>query len=160
MVCMVMIMYMVCAFGFLLFVHPLWLSLVVFVSSVMISLFKFYATFYSDMYPYLFVMVYSGGLLLLLVYMSSLVPNNNLILWGFVFNVFFLCTLGVVFMYMFNDSNTFVMNKDIGDDFVSLGMSYFLNHKEITNSLIIFLLFAFCLISYMMSLLKYPVRSL
>nr|QXJ80289.1 NADH dehydrogenase subunit 6 [Trichuris arvicolae] len=159
MVCMLMIMYMVCSFGFLLFVHPLWLSLIVFISSIIISLFKFYMEYYSDMFPYLFVMVYSGGLLLLLVYMSSLVPNNDLVLWSVILNLFIFSVLG---MYLYTNSNSnMVMNSmNFYSNFTSLGMKYFLNYKELTNGLIIFLLFAFCLISYMMSLLKYPMRSL
>lgn len=112
---------------------------------------------YSDIFPYLFVMVYRGGLLLLLVYVSSLVPNNDLVLWSVILN---LTILVIVCMYIYDNLSLAIFSKNVNDNFIGLGIRYFLNHKELTNRLIIFLLFAFCLISYIISLLKYPMRSL
>nr|QXJ80302.1 NADH dehydrogenase subunit 6 [Trichuris sp. 2 ARS-2017] len=159
MTCMLMSLCLICSLLFLSFSHPLWLSLIVFLSSICISLTKFYALHGNDMFSYLFVMVYSGGLLLLLVYMSSLVPNNNLTLKPktMIFIVVIMC---VLYLFAKNEWLVFDCSYSLKTNNESLGMSYFMNHKELMNGLIIFLLFAFCLISYMMSLLKYPLRSL
>nr|QXJ80328.1 NADH dehydrogenase subunit 6 [Trichuris sp. LO613] len=157
MICMLFLFYCLCSLVFLVFVHPLWLSLVVFVSSIMMALLKFYQVYEVGMFSYLFILVYSGGLLLLLVYVSSLVPNNNLIME----KMLFLGFIGFLLYSMYSSSEFLIYNfLYFFSSNTFLGMSYFMNHKELIYALIFLLMLGFCLISYVMSVLKYPMRSL
>nr|ALF03914.1 NADH dehydrogenase subunit 6 [Trichuris suis] len=156
MICMLM-MCVIWSLCFLYFLHPLWLSLTIFLSSITISLFKFFQMSESGMFSYLFTMVYSGGLLLLLVYMSSLVPNSNLAMK----NVFyFLIITGILIYCMYMRENFFAEENLFFSAQKLLGMSYFILYKDLIYALILLLLASFGLVSVMMSLLKYPVRSL
>nr|ALF03940.1 NADH dehydrogenase subunit 6 [Trichuris sp. TTB2] len=158
MVCILKLLSMLLSLWFLYVVHPLWLSLVIFLVSISMSLLKFFQVFESGMFSYLFVMVYSGGLLLLLVYMSALVPNSNLSS-SVIFGLLIIGSFLFFYMYMMSEdfeqkqNSTFFFQK-------SLGMSYFISYKDLMYSLIWILLLSLSLISLLMSLLKYPMRSL
>nr|ALF03953.1 NADH dehydrogenase subunit 6 [Trichuris trichiura] len=158
MVCILKLVCTLLSLWFLYIVHPLWLSLMVFLVSISMALLKFFSVFEFGMFSYLFVMVYSGGLLLLLVYMSALVPNSNLS-GNIIFSLLIFSSILFFSMYMvkenFNQSQNsmFFFQK-------SLGMNYFITYKDLMYSLIWILLLSFSLISLLMSLLKYPMRSL
>nr|AGH27505.1 NADH dehydrogenase subunit 6 [Trichuris sp. GHL-2013] len=143
---------------FLYMVHPLWLSLMVFLMSMFASLFKFFQVHEFGMFCYLFVMVYSGGLLLLLVYMSALVPNLNLNS-NFISSLLIFVSILSCSMYMAKENFTYSQSMMFSfQNF--LGMSYFVTHKELMHGLIWILLLSFSLISLLLYLLKYPLRSL
>nr|QRK25875.1 NADH dehydrogenase subunit 6 [Trichuris trichiura] len=158
MVCILKLVCTLLSLWFLYIVHPLWLSLMIFLVSISMALLKFFQVFEFGMFSYLFVMVYSGGLLLLLVYMSALVPNSNLS-GNIIFSLLIFSSILFFSMYMvkenFNQSQNsmFFFQK-------SLGMNYFITYKDLMYSLIWILLLSFSLISLLMSLLKYPMRSL
>nr|AXO78743.1 NADH dehydrogenase subunit 6 [Trichuris rhinopiptheroxella] len=155
---MLSVLCMLWSIWFMYTMHPLWLSLVVFFVSITVSLCKFFQGFESGMFSYLFVMVYSGGLLLLLVYMSALVPNSNLsssLIFGL------LIFIGILFYSMYMAKENFNYNQYLEFSFQKfLGMNYFIMYKDLMYSLIWLLLLSFSLISLMMCLLKYPLRSL
>nr|YP_006702479.1 NADH dehydrogenase subunit 6 [Trichuris ovis]AFK81052.1 NADH dehydrogenase subunit 6 [Trichuris ovis] len=154
---MLMTYLILCSLLFLFFTHPLWLSLTVFISSIVISLLKFFQIFELGMFSYLFIMVYSGGLLLLLVYMSSLLPNNNLTISSFTLSFF----SSVILIYSMYKDEFFLYWENPDFSIQSfLGMSYFMNHKDLFYALILLLLFSFVIISLLLSHLKYPMRSL
>lgn len=148
---------MICSLRYLLFLHPLWLRLIVFLIRIVISLLKFFQLHENGIFSYLFVIVYSGGLLLLLVYISSLVPNRNLtIKYTFYFIVIFrifICSIYIDENFNF-ECNLLFSSKRF------LGIRYFINYKDLTYSLILILFLSFCLVSLLLSFLKYPIRSL
>nr|QRK25862.1 NADH dehydrogenase subunit 6 [Trichuris sp. TMM5] len=158
MVCILKMLSMLLSLWFLYVIHPLWLSLVIFLVSISMSLLKFFQVFEFGMFSYLFVMVYSGGLLLLLVYMSALVPNSDLsssVIPGMLIFGSFL------FFSMYMTKEDFKQGQNSVFFFQkSLGMNYFVVYKDLMYSLIWILLLSLSLISLLMSLLKYPMRSL
>nr|YP_006702466.1 NADH dehydrogenase subunit 6 [Trichuris discolor]AFK81039.1 NADH dehydrogenase subunit 6 [Trichuris discolor] len=146
-----------CGLLFLFFTHPLWLSLMVFISSIVISLLKFFQIFELGMFSYLFIMIYSGGLLLLLIYMSSLLPNNNLSISNLMMSLF---GMFILIYSMYKDEFFFYWENPDFSIQSFLGMSYFMNHKDLFYALVLLLLFSFVIISFLLSHLKYPMRSL
>lgn len=139
-------------------VHPLWLRLAIFLVSISISLLKFFQVSESGIFSYLFVIVYRGGLLLLLVYISALVPNSNLrrsVIFGLLIIGRFL------FFYIYTMREDFEQKQNSMFFFQkSLGINYFIRYKDLIYRLIWILLLSLSLISLLISLLKYPIRSL
>lgn len=143
---------------FIYTIHPLWLRLVVFFVRITVSLCRFFQEFESGIFSYLFVMVYRGGLLLLLVYMSALVPNSNLrrsLIFGL------LIFIGILSYSIYTAKENFNYNQYLEFSFQKfLGINYFITYKDLIYRLIWLLLLSFRLISLVICLLKYPLRSL
>nr|YP_009110102.1 NADH dehydrogenase subunit 6 [Trichinella zimbabwensis]AIW57079.1 NADH dehydrogenase subunit 6 [Trichinella zimbabwensis] len=57
--------------------HPLWISTLVFLLSIITAIHKFYSIHNNSMFGYLFVMIYSGDVLIMLTYISSLTPSTT-----------------------------------------------------------------------------------
>lgn len=148
---------LLCGLLFLFFTHPLWLSLTVFIRRIVISLLKFFQIFELGIFSYLFIIVYRGGLLLLLVYMSSLLPNSNLSISSFILSFFG----ALILIYsIYKDEFFFYWENPDFSIQSFLGIRYFINHKDLFYALILLLLFSFIIISLLFSHLKYPIRSL
>nr|YP_010132836.1 NADH dehydrogenase subunit 6 [Eucoleus annulatus]QWC93301.1 NADH dehydrogenase subunit 6 [Eucoleus annulatus] len=142
---------------FLIFTHPLWISLMVFICSIFMAFEKFFYGNSMNLFIFLFIMVYSGGLLLMLVYMSSLVPNFNLINFGPVIMAIMMITL-ISSVYT---ENYFHFFSDFNFKMSSLfSLKYILSSKEMMYSIIFLLTFCFCFVASVLSMLKYPMRSL
>ena len=142
---------------YLLLNHPLIISLVVFLVRIIISLSKYYESCSTNLFVYLFVIVYSGGLLLILLYISSLVPNfkmSDMKLSFFIFLVFFI-------IFSVYTEKYFYFIYDFGFWINSFSViSFVLNFKELFLIFIFVLMFVFCFVSSILNMFKYPIRSL
>nr|UAX03897.1 NADH dehydrogenase subunit 6 [Pseudocapillaria tomentosa] len=144
------------SFLYILFSHPLMMSLLVFLISIVISFSKFYQMNSNNLYVYLFIMVYSGGLLLMLVYMSSLVPNFNMSMkLSLIMILIFLTIFSVYtekYFCFFSNNNFLNLSFSV--------ITFILNYKEMFYLFIFLLMLIFCFLASMMNLFKYPIRSL
>nr|YP_009110050.1 NADH dehydrogenase subunit 6 [Trichinella murrelli]AIW56987.1 NADH dehydrogenase subunit 6 [Trichinella murrelli] len=141
---------------FLYLMHPLWISTLVFLLSILTAIYKFYSIHNNSMFGYLFVMIYSGGLLIMLTYISSLTPStttNKL-------SIKTMITIPV--MYLFTWAITkHNLNENYNYNELNLtNMSIYLMSSPLINAVLMLLTTSFCLISTLLSQFKYPIRSL
>lgn len=132
------------------------MSLLVFLIRIVISFRKFYQINSNNLYVYLFIIVYRGGLLLILVYISSLVPNFNIrIKLSLIIILIFLTIFSVYtekYFCFFRNNNFLNLSFSV--------ITFILNYKEIFYLFIFLLMLIFCFLASIMNLFKYPIRSL
>nr|YP_010692526.1 NADH dehydrogenase subunit 6 [Aonchotheca putorii]WBV76982.1 NADH dehydrogenase subunit 6 [Aonchotheca putorii] len=141
---------------YLLFSHPLMMSLMVFLISIVISFLKYFESVGTNLFVYLFIMVYSGGLLLMLMYMSSLVPNYNM---SIKFSLILFLVFFVIFSVYTEKYFSFLGGFDFSFTSFSV-ISYVMNFKELLYMVVFLLMFIFCFLSSILNVFKYPIRSL
>nr|AIW56948.1 NADH dehydrogenase subunit 6 [Trichinella pseudospiralis] len=142
---------------FLYLTHPLWISILVFLLSISTAIYKFYATHNNSMFGYLFVMVYSGGLLIMLTYISSLTPSTiiNKLPTKFIMMM-------ILPMFIMTMTTNFNPNNDNHNynELNLMNMSTYLVSSPMINAVLTLLTTSFCLITSLLSQFKYPIRSL
>nr|YP_009110063.1 NADH dehydrogenase subunit 6 [Trichinella nativa]AIW57001.1 NADH dehydrogenase subunit 6 [Trichinella nativa]AIW57040.1 NADH dehydrogenase subunit 6 [Trichinella sp. T6] len=141
---------------FLYLMHPLWISILVFLLSILTAIYKFYSIHNNSMFGYLFVMIYSGGLLIMLTYISSLTPSTTT-------NKLSIKTMITIpAMYLFTWAITkHNLNENYNYNELNLtNMSTYLMSSPLINAVLMLLTTSFCLISTLLSQFKYPIRSL
>nr|YP_009110037.1 NADH dehydrogenase subunit 6 [Trichinella britovi]AIW56975.1 NADH dehydrogenase subunit 6 [Trichinella britovi] len=141
---------------FLYLMHPLWISTLVFLLSILTATYKFYSIHNNSMFGYLFVMIYSGGLLIMLTYISSLTPSTTT-------NKLPIKTMITIpVMYLFTWAITkHNFNENYNYNELNLtNMSIYLTSSPLINAVLMLLTTSFCLISTLLSQFKYPIRSL
>nr|BAV82881.1 NADH dehydrogenase subunit 6 [Trichinella nativa] len=152
---MLMLMITACLL-FLYLMHPLWISILVFLLSILTAIYKFYSIHNNSMFGYLFVMIYSGGLLIMLTYISSLTPSTTT-------NKLSIKTMITIpAMYLFTWAITkHNLNENYNYNELNLtNMSTYLMSSPLINAVLMLLTTSFCLISTLLSQFKYPIRSL
>nr|QCL17198.1 NADH dehydrogenase subunit 6 [Capillaria sp. cat-2018] len=152
-----MMLIMCVSFMFLMFTHPLWMSLIVFICSILMALTKFFYGGNMNLFIFLFIMVYSGGLLMMLVYMSSLVPNFNLMNYSYMIMMFVI----MIMIFSVYTEKYFCFFSEFGFSLENIfSMNHVLSSKEMLYSIIFLLLFCFCVVASVLNMFKYPMRSL
>nr|YP_009110089.1 NADH dehydrogenase subunit 6 [Trichinella papuae]AIW57026.1 NADH dehydrogenase subunit 6 [Trichinella papuae] len=140
---------------FLYLTHPLWISILVFLLSTLTAIHKFYSAHNNSMFGYLFIMVYSGGLLIMLTYISSLIPSvitNKLSTK---------ITIVIMPMYLMSVMTEHYFNENYNYNELNLtNMSTYLASPPMINAVLMLLTISFCLVSSLLSQFKYPIRSL
>nr|AIW57066.1 NADH dehydrogenase subunit 6 [Trichinella sp. T9] len=141
---------------FLYLMHPLWISILVFLLSILTAIYKFYSIHNNSMFGYLFIMIYSGGLLIMLTYISSLTPStttNKLSI-----KTMIMIPIMYLFMWVITKHN---LNENYNYNELNLtNMSIYLMSSPLINAVLMLLTASFCLISTLLSQFKYPIRSL
>nr|QRN72424.1 NADH dehydrogenase subunit 6 [Trichinella spiralis]QRN72437.1 NADH dehydrogenase subunit 6 [Trichinella spiralis]QRN72450.1 NADH dehydrogenase subunit 6 [Trichinella spiralis]QRN72463.1 NADH dehydrogenase subunit 6 [Trichinella spiralis]QRN72476.1 NADH dehydrogenase subunit 6 [Trichinella spiralis] len=141
---------------FLYLTHPLWISTLVFLLSIITAIHKFYSVHNNSMFGYLFVMIYSGGLLIMLTYISSLTPStttNKLPI-----KIMIMIPITYLFTWTMTKHN---LNENYNYNELNLiNMTIYLMSSPLINAVLTLLTTSFCLISSLLSQFKYPIRSL
>lgn len=152
-----MILILLVRFIFLIFTHPLWIRLSVFICSIIIALEKFFYGGRINLFVFLFIIVHSGGLLIILIYISSLVPNFNLINYNYLIVIFIVITI----IFSVYTEKYFHFFREFNFPLENLfSINHVLRSKEIMYSIIFLLLFSFCVVARVLNIFKYPIRSL
>nr|YP_009110076.1 NADH dehydrogenase subunit 6 [Trichinella nelsoni]AIW57013.1 NADH dehydrogenase subunit 6 [Trichinella nelsoni] len=141
---------------FLYLTHPLWISTLVFLLSIITAIHKFYSIHNNSMFGYLFVMIYSGGLLIMLTYISSLTPSTTTsklpVKIMTMIPIMYLLTWMTI-KHNFNENYNY-------NELNLINMSIYLMSSPLINAVLTLLTISFCLISSLLSQFKYPIRSL
>nr|AIW57053.1 NADH dehydrogenase subunit 6 [Trichinella sp. T8] len=141
---------------FLYLMHPLWISTLVFLLSIFTAIYKFYSIHNNSMFGYLFVMIYSGGLLIMLTYISSLTPStttNKLPIKTMI-------TIPIMFLFTWAITKHNPNENYNYNELNLTNMSIYLMSSPLINAVLMLLTTSFCLISTLLSQFKYPIRSL
>nr|ATV98825.1 NADH dehydrogenase subunit 6 [Trichinella patagoniensis] len=141
---------------FLYLMHPLWISTLVFLLSIITAIYKFYSIHNNSTFGYLFVMIYSGGLLIMLTYISSLTPSTTTNKLST--KTMIMIPITYLLTWTITKHN---LNENYNYNELNLtNMSIYLMSSPLINVVLMLLTTSFCLISTLLSQFKYPIRSL
>nr|AIW56962.1 NADH dehydrogenase subunit 6 [Trichinella patagoniensis] len=136
---------------FLYLMHPLWISTLVFLLSIITAIYKFYSIHNNSTFGYLFVMIYSGGLLIMLTYISSLTPSTTTNKLST--KTMIMIPITYLLTWTITKHN---LNENYNYNELNLtNMSIYLMSSPLINVVLMLLTTSFCLISTLLSQFKY-----